>query len=119
MTNTTKDMLYKLRAYKKFHGMIQTNPCSEQDNRKYRELLRQGQPLPPNVFQYINELSTSQACFYEEYRAEITDAQVMEFLAFKQEAHLNTIKKCVVFFTVLACIGLLLGILSACGLLFS
>ena len=59
------------------------------------------------------------ARFYEEYRTEMTDAQVMEYLAFMQENHLNTIKKCVVFFTILACIGLLLAIFSACGILFA
>ena len=54
--------------------------------------------------------------FYRLVKQELSDEEWKEYIALKQYMDIHTIKKCVVFFTVLAIISLILGIIAGINL---
>ena len=81
-------------------------PCSEEDGLRYRELQEKGEPLPNGVF--TKKDPEGNTVFYEWQEIELTDAEWREYLAAKQYLELKTIRKCMVFFTAIVVIGLLI-----------
>lgn len=84
--------------------------CSEEDSIRYRELLEKGEPMPDGIMIQTDEEGST--VFYEWRENQLTDAEWREYLAIKQYLELKTIRKCVVFFTALAVIALILGAIS-------
>jgi hypothetical protein len=112
----------ELRAHKFEFDLLQKIPCSKQDNKEYAKLLKQGGTLPEGVYAYVyddGEISTNE--FYTIYETDLTEAEIQEYLTYKQLSLIRTIKNCVVFFTVLTIIGMVVSFLimmNAYGLFF-
>lgn len=88
-------------------GLIRREDCTAEENIEYIKLYNAGGDLPKGVYKYED-----QAAFYRAQET-LTPEERMEYAALKQYKMVRTIKNCVVFFTVLAAIGLfflLLGI---------
>jgi hypothetical protein len=69
--------------------------------------LKNGEKLPDGVFGYeYNDGEVSKSEFYTIYEADLSEAEIEEYLTCKQLSMINTIKKCVLFFTILAAIGI-------------
>lgn len=105
MAKRVKD---ELLAYRLEFGVVDKKQCTQEENKLYSELLKEGKPLPKGVFKYVD----LDNWFYTVEGDELNDAEKSEYLAYKQLNMLKTIKNCVLFFTVLAGIGLVFGIIS-------
>lgn len=97
----------ELRAHKFEFDLLQKIPCSKQENKEYKKLLKDGGTLPEGIYAYEysdGEVSTTE--FYRIYEADLTESEIREYLTYKQMSILRTIKNCVVFFTALTIIGM-------------
>lgn len=96
----------ELRSYKFEFNLLQRIPCSKQENKEYQKLLKEGGTLPEGVFAYVYEGQPSTSEFYTVHEEDLTDAEIAEYLTYKQLSLIKTIKNCVMFFTVLTIIGM-------------
>ena len=106
-----KNELYQLRFE---NDLLQKIYCSDADFKKYLQMLKNGEKLPDGVFQESSEYGQS-ISFYTIYESDLTEAEKSEYLLLKQLVaidHIRTIKNCVVFFTVLAIISLVLSFIA-------
>ena len=97
----------ELRSFKYEFDLLQRIPCSEQENKEYQKLLKDGGVLPEGVFAYVygnGETSTTE--FYTVYETDLTESEITEYLTYKKLNLIRTIKNCVMFFTVLTIIGM-------------
>ena len=80
--------------------------CSSEDNQKYLQMIKDGLSLPDGVYQYKEEQGNVYQQFYTLYETDLTPEEKLEYIQLKKLSHVKTIKNCIVFFTVLAAIGL-------------
>lgn len=116
---SSKDAKDMLRESRFEYGILKDVPCSEKDNQKYQKMLEKGEKLPDGVCQYKNA-ATGEFIgeFYTVIDQHFSDSEKQEYLkyvelSYKKEElrHIETIKNCVVFFTVLTVISLLISFL--------
>lgn len=105
--NTLKD---QLRTMKLEEGFLNEIPCTSAENVNYRQMLDEGRPLPDDVYEYETDDSSVRR-FYMIEEPELTEREFNELATLKQLKLLTTIKKCVVFFTALTIVSLVLGFL--------
>ena len=101
----------KIKDYKLDLGLLEVLPCTEQENSEYTKMRENGDPLPQGVREYSNPPNE----FYKIYDPELSKEELAEFLTYKQLSLLNTIKKCVVFFTILTIISLVATVFVLLG----
>ena len=111
MAKEKVDLRQDLKDFKEKFNLIQKIPCNIEENKRYTQMARDGKPLPENVFKYEYSVGMDYDEFYTLYIPDLSAAEINEYLTYKQLALLNTIKNCVVFFTVLTVIGLVGGLL--------
>ena len=109
------DIRQELRSYKYEFDLLQKIPCAPVENKAYLKLLKAGQPLPDGVFRYEYQSGIESDEFYTVYEPELTADEIAEYLTYKKLHMLRTIKNCVVFFTVLTILSLVLGFFIANG----
>ena len=85
--------------------------CTKEENKEYREMLKRGESLPDGVYKYEDSLD-DELGFYTIYIPEMTSEETKEYILLKQYGELRTIKKCMVFFTVLAILSIVLSVLA-------
>ena len=108
------DLRAVLRAHKFEFGLLQKIPCNDQENKEFEKLLKAGVALPEGVYAYTyisGEVSTTE--FYRIYEADLTEAEINEYLTYKQLSLIKTIKNCAVFFTALTIIGMITALVLA------
>lgn len=109
MTNTEiKNLRDELRTYRFEFDLIQKIPCSKQENKEYQKLLKENGVLPDGVYAYVNDggvASTTQ--FYTVYETDLTESEITEYLTYKKLKLISTIKNCIIFFTVLTILVIL------------
>ncbi len=103
-----KDLRAELANHYAEFGFIQANPCSNEENEKYNELLKNGGTLPENVRQYDGGY-WGEFCTIS--KTDLTEEEKREYITFKQLSLLKTIKNCAVFFTVLTIIDIVAALL--------
>jgi len=97
----------ELRYHKFEFDLLQKIPCTKQENKAYQQLLKQGGSLPEGVFAYVYDSGeTSTTEFYTVYEADLSEAEIREYLTYKQLSLIKTIKNCILFFTILTIIGM-------------
>ncbi len=100
----------ELHSYKFAFDLLQRIPCSKEENKEYKAILKNGGSLPEGVFPYVYEGGEEpNGEFYTIYETDLTQAELDEYIAYKQLYMIRTIKNCVVFFTVLAVISLIIA----------
>lgn len=103
------DLRSELRSYKFEFDLFQKNPCSKEENKKYKSLLKEGDSLPEGVYAYEYENGEkSDSEFYTIYEPDLTESEIAEYLKYQQLSFIRTIKNCVLFFTILNIIGMVL-----------
>ena len=107
----------KLKAYKIEFELLQKIPCSTQENEEYRKILENGGVLPEGDFSYYDGGETPTSSFYKIYETDLTESEIAEYLTYKKLSLIKTIKSCVVFFTVLTVIGIIVGFMASLILL--
>lgn len=101
----------ELRLYKFDFDLLQKIPCSKKDNKKYEKLLKDGGVLPEGVFAYgyeTGDASTTE--FYTVYEADLTEAEIVEYLTYKKLSILKTIQNCILVLTVSSIIYMVVSI---------
>lgn len=101
----------ELRLYKFDFDLLQKIPCSKKDNKKYEKLLKDGGVLPEGVFAYgyeTGDASTTE--FYTVYEADLTEAEIVEYLIYKKLSMLRTIQNCILALTVSSIIYMVVSI---------
>ncbi len=107
MSREKIDLRNELRSYKFEFDLLQKIPCTKQENKQYKKLLKDGGVLPEDVFPYIydnGETSTTE--FYTIYECDLTESEITEYFTYKKLSLIKTIKNCILFFTVLTIIGM-------------
>lgn len=93
MAKEKVDLRKELRSYKFEFNLLQKIPCSKQENRNYQKLLKEGKTLPKDVFSYTYQTGeTSTTDFYTVYEADLSEAEIAEYLTYKKLSLLRTIK---------------------------
>ena len=103
----------ELEQLKRDLGVMQEVDCTEEENQEYLKLQRENKPLPNGVFTRHRNGSIDALEFYRFQEISLTKEELFEYIQYKQLHTLMTIKKCVVFFTILIIISLIFGILAA------
>ena len=101
----------ELRLYKFDFDLLQKIPCSKKDNKKYEKLLKDGGVLPEGVFAYgyeTGDASTTE--FYTVYEADLTEAEIVEYLTYKKLSILRTIQNCILALPVSSIIYMVVSI---------
>ena len=111
------DLREELCAYKFEFDLMQKIACSKEENKKYEKILKDGGTLPEGVFPcytYDNgEPLTSE--FYTIYEPDLTESEITEYLTYKKLDMIRTIKNCILFFTSLTVIGMIVWLFVAFG----
>lgn len=105
MANEKNRIRDELQNYKFEFGLLKKVPCTLQESKEYEKILKDGGVLPEGIHVDQNPYEGS---FYTIHEADLTDAEISEYLTYKQLSLVRTIKSCAVFFTTLTIIGLLL-----------
>ena len=104
------DIRKEIRYAKLDIELLQRLPYTDEDNKKYMNLIQRGEVLPEGIFRYEASDGTALNEFYSIYDPQLTEKEQQEYIALMQYQELKTIRKCVVFFTVLAIVSLVIGI---------
>ncbi len=105
--NKKLDVCHVLRDNRIAYGLIERIDCSGEQNAEYARLLKDGGTLPEGVYQYVYDHSTEATGeFYTLSENSLSEADTKEYLTFRKLNYLRTIKNCVLFFTVLAAVGI-------------
>lgn len=107
MAEEQENALFEYRAKLSEYGFRQKQDCTEEENARYLEMIKNGETIPENVGRYLDENEQLTDNFFVIEKDDMTHEQRMEFLAMKQHEELVSIRKCAVFFTVLAILGLI------------
>ena len=94
-------------------GVHEQIDCTEEQNAQYRQLAKENKPLPARVYCRNSDPTAEYATFYSVSEMELTPEQLNEYLQYKQLKTLTSIKKCMVFFTVLTVISIIGGVIAA------
>ena len=97
----------ELEELKRKLGVLEEVDCSDSETEEYRKMLQAGMPLPEGVLRRNPDSSVEFAMFYTVKKTELSGEEMAEYLQYKQLCTLITVKKCVVFFTVLTIISLI------------
>lgn len=111
MAKEKTNLRNELRLYKFDFDLLQKIPCSKKDNKKYEKLLKDGGVLPEGVFAYgyeTGDASTTE--FYTVYEADLTEAEIVEYLTYKKLSMLRTIQNCILILTVSSMIYMVVSI---------
>ena len=103
-----------LNSYKFAYDVMQKIPCSKAENKQYQQILKEGGVLPDGVYAYIDELGVASTTeFHTVYETDLSQQEILEYLTYKKLDFIRTIKNCVVFFTVLTVISLIISLFIA------
>lgn len=97
----------ELMAYRFEFDVLQKVPCSKQENKEYKEYLKNNGVLPEGVYAFENDNGTPTDEFYTVAASDLSKDEIQEYLSYKKLSLIKTIKNCTVFFTVLVILGLL------------
>ena len=86
--------------------LLQKIDCPDKDSANYRKITKSGASLPDGIFE---DDSTEGDTYYSVYNADLSFEEKIEYLLLKKNAYTKTIKNCVVFFTVIAVISLIVS----------
>ena len=109
------DLREELRQYRDEFNVVQEIACTKEEIAEFKKILKEGGELPEDVHARIcydvdgEEMGKE---YYRIYTPDLTEQEMQEYLTLKRLSLLKTIKNCVVFFTVLAIIGLSASALS-------
>lgn len=93
---------------------MQKIPCSKAENKQYQQILKKGSILPNGVYAYVDEFDVASTKeFYPVYETDLSQQEILEYLTYKKLDFIRTIKNCIVFFTVLTVISLILSFFIA------
>ena len=109
MGSEQTDVRARLRQYRIESGMFEELACSSDENKHFRKLIDDGQPLPRGVFQHPTYMGVY-AIFCRVQKTDLEDDEMYEYLTLQQLDLLRKIKNYLLFFVILASVGLAVGL---------
>lgn len=100
-------MRQELNELKFETGLFQRIDCSKEQTEYFRQILKEGNSLPEGVYQYRDGFGEQLDKFYMIHDTNLSKEEREEYIALKQYVRVNTIKNCVIFFTVLMVLSLI------------
>lgn len=102
----------KLISYRRENRILEKITVSEEDTKKYIDMIANNDPLPKGIYKEESYANGKTYFYYWSDTEELSENELIELVLHTQLKSINTIKKCVVFFTVLAIISLVLAFIS-------
>lgn len=113
MSNYQKNPKRELSDFYDEMGFSERVNCTAEENAAYAAQLKLTGSLPAGVYQYRDAYSNEPVDqFYTVSQSSLTDAEKQAYIACCNFKNVYTIKKCVVFFTVLTVIQLIAALIS-------
>ena len=97
-----KDMREQLKLLRYQNDLLQADECGKEESEALKAKLNAKEPLPEGV--RVNESGT----FYRLKESGLSPEETMEYIMLRQLKVMKHIRGCLIFFVVLAAIGLLL-----------
>ena len=110
MSKQVVDIRADIHRAKLDANLLQKIPLSAEENKDLLKLIKEGQELPEGVFRSVDFDGMELDTFYVLYDPQLTERETREYIELLQYEELKTIRKCVVFFTVLAAISAAIGL---------
>lgn len=107
MAEKQTNALYEYRAKLSEYGFRKKRDCTEEENARYLEMIKNGETVPDNVGRYLDDNEQPTDTFFIIENDDMTHEQRMEYLSMKQHEELVSIRECMVFFTVITILGLI------------
>lgn len=102
------DLSEKLTELRTESGLIVKTPCTEEEKKLYFEYIKNKEALPDGVkVKEYTEYGEKQYSFYTLTESNLSDQEKSEYILLKQLKSIETIKKCMIFFTALTIISLI------------
>ena len=105
------DLRKEIESYRYEVGLIQKISCSKEDNKKYRQMLKNGEKLPAGIHRYVDVNGTETNDFYTIYKPDLSKEEINEYLMYKKLSMISTIKNCAVFFVALTVISIIISVI--------
>lgn len=113
MSDYKKNPKLELSAFYDEMGFTVRVSCTAEENAAYAAQLKATGSLPAGVYQYRDAYSNEPVDqFYTVHQSSLTDAEKQAYITCCNFKNVYTIKKCVVFFTVLTVIQLIAALIS-------
>ncbi len=112
MSNRKRNPKLELSAFYDEMGFTVKVNCTAEENAAYAAQLEATGSLPAGVYRYRDVYSNEPDQFYTVRQGDLTNAEKQAYIACCNFKNVNTIKKCVVFFTVLAIISIVAALIS-------
>ncbi len=113
MAKRSKDLREELRELRYKSDLLQKVDCSAAENKQYAEALKKGEPVPDNLYRYVDGNDQPTDSFYREEGAELSPEERLEYIRLLELSHINTIRKCVLYFTIVSIASAVLALLCA------
>ena len=112
MAKSRSDVKEIIRDLKEELLLVQKIDCTKEEDEIYREMLKRGESLPDGVYKYEDSLGNDDLGFYTLYIPEMSSEETKEYILLKQYMELRTVKRCMIFFTVLTVISIVLSLFA-------
>jgi hypothetical protein len=118
MARIIQELKEKIKSDDEQLEMRRKEYCIEEEFDTVKSLYDEKKELPDGINHevVVTYDGTKEDRFYRLVDENLSDEEWKEYIALKQYMDIHTIKKCVVFFTVLAIISLILGIIAGINL---
>lgn len=97
-----------LLDYKLKYGLLERRDCTPEENQRYNNILAQNGTIPDNICAYVYDDSEVPLEFFELIDTDLTEEEKKTFIALKQLDYLNTIKNCLLYFTISSIVAALI-----------
>jgi hypothetical protein len=105
-----RNLRSELEEYRKEFGIVQYEPCSNKDDKKYSKMIKEGFDLPNGIIQ-----DNSGYGFRKISYTDLSDIELEQLMKYRKWMYLKTIKNCAVYFTVISVLGLILLVILLMG----
>ena len=118
MARIIQELKEKIKSNDEELGVYRKEYCIDEEFDTVKSLYDEKKELPNGIYHeaVIAKGGERVDRFYRLVDENLSDEEWKEYIALKQYMDIHTIKKCVVFFTVLAIISLILGIIAGINL---
>jgi hypothetical protein len=100
-----KDLHDELRQMKCELDLVQRVYCSKEEEKRYRRMAKEKQPLPDDV-------RSDESGYFRYVETDLSGEELDKLLLYRQISYLRTTKNCMLFFMVLAVISLVISLVA-------
>ncbi|MBQ3284119.1 MAG: hypothetical protein IJH40_00625 [Ruminococcus sp.] len=111
MAKERLDIKKEIESYRYDVGLLQKISCTKEENKKYLQMIKNGENLPDGIHRYTDAGGNEMNDFYTIYKPDLSEKEINEYLTFKKLSMINTIKNCACFFVALTVISIVITII--------